>query len=322
VVYLCTACVVHYIHKQLFLRVVKVTRSVQQWQASAVLNRSPKGRAYGFDYSLNPYRGCSHACRYCYARESHTFLNLNVAQDFEQHLFVKDNLASRLQAELPKIPQDAVIALGTVTDPYQALEGHHRLTRSAVELLRDSGHAFTITTKSPLIERDLDLLEPLAQRRQVAVHVSLISLDRPLLQRLEPGTAPPRRRLQTVRRLCDRGIPVGVFVAPIIPGLTDDPHALDALFAAIHEARATWVMASGTRLAPAIRSYFIQQVQAFDEQAAHRLMQLYGTSQMPEPGYTHALNRLVAQLCRRHRLSRSAPEIFAWAATAQLHFSL
>lgn len=296
-------------------------RSVQRWQASAVLNRSPKGRAYGFDYSLNPYRGCSHACRYCYARESHTYLNLNVAEDFEQRLFVKDNLASRLQEELLKIPKTAVIALGTVTDPYQALEGHHHLTRAAIELLGQSGHAFTITTKSPLIERDLDLLAPLAERRQLAVHVSLISLDRSLLQRLEPGAPPPWRRLQTVRRLRDYGIPVGVFVAPIIPGLTDDLDTLNMLFSAIHEARATWVMASGTRLAPAIHTYFIQQLEAFDERAAYRLAQLYGESQMPNPAYTRSLNRVVAELCRRHHLRRSAPAIFAWDAAPQIHFA-
>lgn len=295
-------------------------RSIQHWQASAILNRSPKGQHMGFDYSLNPYRGCSHACRYCYARESHTYLDLNVAEDFEQKLFVKENLAVRLKAELKKLPMEAVIAVGTVTDPYQPLEGRHHLTRSALTLLMESGHAFTVTTKSPLIERDVDLLAPMGQRGQLGVHVSLMSVDRALIHAMEPGTSLPYRRLTTIRRLKDAGIPVGVFVAPIIPGLGDAPEQLDALFRAIRDAGADWAMTSTTRLSPAIREYFISQVAAIDAAAAERLRTLYGPNQYVDAGYRKLLTRHLDQLYRRYGVRHHGPQLHPHQVEQQMTF--
>ena len=286
-------------------------REVLDWQASAVLNRSKRGEPMGFHYSLNPYRGCSHACRYCYARESHTYLGLNTAEDFEQKLFVKSNLAVRMEAELAKIPPHAVIAIGTVTDPYQPLEGRYRLTRTAVQLLAHSGHAFTITTKSPLIERDLDVLATLGQRHQAGVHVSLISLDRKILQQLEPGTSSPQRRLETVRALKAAGIPVGVFVAPIVPGVTDSAAHLDELFHAIHQSGADWVMTSTTRLSPAIRDYFITAVGRFDPAAAAYIRSLYGQGQYARGAYRYRLDRLIEDLLTAAGLSHAAPVLRA-----------
>ena len=296
-------------------------RSVSPWQASAVLNRSPKGRSYGFDFSLNPYRGCSHGCRYCYARESHTYLNLDVGLDFEQQLFVKDNLPERLAAELKRLPEDAVIAIGTATDPYQPLEGRHRLTRTAIELLAGSGHPFTITTKSPLIERDLDILAPLGQRRQAGVHISLISLDARMIRRLEPGTSPPSRRTETVRRLHDAGIPVGVFAAPIVPGLTDDEDTLDALFSAVGSAGADWIMTSPPRLSPAIREYFFGEVARFNPEAAQALRRLYGPTQYVDPAYRSRLTAQLDRLYRRYRVGRTAPTLAPFVRKSQITFA-
>lgn len=296
-------------------------RTVLDWAASAILNRSKRGESMGFQYSLNPYRGCSHACRYCYARESHRFLNLNVAEDFEQQLFVKHNLGARLAVELRRVPSTAVIAVGTVTDPYQPLEGRHHLTRTAATLLAQSGHPFTITTKSPLIERDIDILAPLGHRRQLGVHVSLMSLDRTLLQHLEPGTSPPRRRLELVRRLKQAGIPVGVFAAPIIPALSDQPAALDELFAAIRDAGADWVMTSTTRLSPAIREYFIDEVSKFNADAAIRIRSLYGPQQYVDASYRQNLNRELNLLFRRYHLSRTGPVLVPFSARPQIAFA-
>ncbi len=295
-------------------------RTIQHWQAGSVLNRSPKGQHMGFDYSLNPYRGCSHACRYCYARESHTYLDLNVAEDFEEKLFVKENLGSRLKEELRKVPLSSVIAIGTATDPYQPLEGHHQLARRALELLNESGHAFTVTTKSPLIERDLDLLAPMGQRGQVGVNISLLSTDKTLIRTLEPGTSPPRRRLEAIRRLKDAGIPVGVFVAPIIPGLSDQPQQLASLFEAIKDAGADWAMTSTTRLSDAIRDYFIAQVASIDGTAAERLRSLYGEGAFVDAGYRRALLHLLESLYRRFQLSRHAPDIHPHRREEQLSF--
>lgn len=295
-------------------------RAIQGWQAATILNRSPEGRHFGFDYSLNPYRGCFHGCRYCYARESHQYLNLNLAEDFEQRLFVKHNLAPRLAHELTRIPLTATIALGTVTDPYQPLEGRHRLTRQALELLADSGHRLTITTKSPLIERDLDVLAPMGQRRQLAVHVSLISLDRPLLHRLEPGTAPPRRRLLTVRRLKDAGVPVAVFVAPIIAGFTDQEEHLDALLKAVRDAGADWVMAAPLRISPALRPYLWEHLAGINPEAAEILRLVYGSQQMPGAPYRRLLEHRIDRLTTRYGLSRQPTALVPYRRHQQLIF--
>lgn len=296
--------------------------TINNWQASAILNRTKSGERMGFHYSLNPYRGCSHACRYCYARESHTFLNLNVAEDFEQQLFVKHNLKERLSRELHRISSDAVIAVGTVTDPYQPLEGRHRLTRTAIELMAASGHAFTLTTKSPLLERDLDLLAPLGQRHQVGVQVSLTTLDREMLKRLEPGASPPNRRLEMIQRLSQLNIPVGVFVAPIIPGLTDDPRMLEELFAAIQESGANWVMSSTTRLSPAIREYFFAEVSRFDAPASAAMRTLYGTAQYVDHAYRRSLYERLDILYRRFHLKKSSPTLLPHHAQEQIQFAL
>lgn len=295
-------------------------RSINTWQASAILNRSPKGQSMGFDYSLNPYRGCSHACRYCYARESHTYLDLNVAEDFEQKLFVKENLADRMRDELRRIPLSAVIAIGTVTDPYQPLEGRHHLTRTALELLAESGHAFTITTKSPLVERDLDMLTCMGRRRQAGVHISITSLDRTVLQQLEPGASPPARRIRTIRRLKECDIPVGAFIAPIVPGVTDGPHMLDELFSAVADAGADWAMTSTTRLSPAIRGYFIEQVERFNPDAAERIRMLYGPAQYVDGTYRRTLNQLLDSLYHRHGLGRHSAVLIPHQPQKQMAF--
>lgn len=297
-------------------------REIRNWEAGVILNRTKRGESLGFHYSLNPYRGCSHACRYCYARESHTYLDLNVGEDFEQQLFVKTNLEERLGHELAEIDPDAVIAIGTVTDPYQPLEGRHQLTRKAISLLAESGHAFTITTKSPLIERDLDLLTSLGQRGQAAVHISLISLDPRRAHQLEPGASPPWRRLQIVRRLAHLNIPVGVFVAPIIPCLTDQREALDSLFAAIKEAGAHFVVSSTTRLSPAIQDYFIQEVGRFDPSAAAGIRSLYGHHSSVDQTYRRQLEHDLNQLYAHYGLARTGPPLRARPRQRQLTFAL
>ncbi|MBI2313661.1 MAG: PA0069 family radical SAM protein [Betaproteobacteria bacterium] len=175
-----------------------------------------------FDRSINPYRGCEHGCVYCYARPSHAWLGLSPGLDFETKLYAKTNVAKLLRQELAK-PGYRVepIALGTNTDPYQPIERERRVTREILEVLAECGHPVTIVTKSALVERDLDLLGPMAERRLARVHLSVTTLDRELARKMEPRAASPERRLQAVRTLAGRGVPVGVMVAPVIPFLTD-----------------------------------------------------------------------------------------------------
>ena len=175
-----------------------------------------------FTHSINPYRGCEHGCIYCYARPSHSYLELSPGLDFETKLFAKTNAVELLRKELSAcgyVPSP--IALGANTDCYQPAERKYRLTRGILEVLAACNHPVTLVTKSALVERDLDLLAPMAKKNLVKVFVSIGSLDRTLARRLEPRAASPQRRIDILRALSSAGVPCGVMVAPIVPALSD-----------------------------------------------------------------------------------------------------
>ena len=175
-----------------------------------------------FTQSINPYQGCEHGCIYCYARPSHAYLGLSPGLDFETKLFAKANAAELLRAELSRPGYRCdVISIGANTDPYQPIERKYKITRGILEVLAACDHPLGIVTKSALVERDLDLLAPMAKKGLVQVFVSIGTLDHELMRRLEPRTSAPARRLETVRALSEAGVPCGVLVAPIIPFLND-----------------------------------------------------------------------------------------------------
>src|SRR2546421_1238126 len=175
-----------------------------------------------FTQSINPYQGCDHGCLYCYARPSHAYLGLSPGLDFETRIFAKENAAELLRAELSRPDYRCeLIALGANTDPYQPVERKHRITRDILEVLWEFRNPVGIVTKGSLIERDLDLLEPMAREGLVQVFVSIGSLDGEIARTLEPRAAAPYRRVETVRRLSASGVPCGTLVAPIIPFLND-----------------------------------------------------------------------------------------------------
>lgn len=176
-----------------------------------------------FDRTINPYRGCEHGCIYCYARPSHAYLGLSPGLDFESRLQAKPEAAALLRKELAKPGyRCAPIALGMNTDAYQPVEREYRITRNILEVLAECNHPVSMVTKSSLVERDLDLLAPMAAQGLASVYVTITTLDRGIARRLEPRAAAPERRLETVRRLSEAGIPTGVMVAPVIPALTDN----------------------------------------------------------------------------------------------------
>ncbi|HET7633529.1 MAG TPA: PA0069 family radical SAM protein [Burkholderiales bacterium] len=176
-----------------------------------------------FTQSINPYQGCEHGCIYCYARPTHAYFNRSPGLDFETRLLAKINAAQLLREELaqPRYRCD-VISLGANTDPYQPAEREWKITRQILEVLSDCEHPVGIVTKNALVERDIDLLAPMAAKRLVNVFISINNLDHELARRLEPRCSAPARRVQAIRALADAGIPVGVIVAPVIPFLTDD----------------------------------------------------------------------------------------------------
>ncbi|RBI86745.1 radical SAM protein [Rhodosalinus halophilus] len=197
-----------------------------------------------FDRSLNPYRGCEHGCIYCFARPTHAYLGLSPGLDFETRLVARPNIAEVLARELGNRGyRPATIALGTATDPYQPVERERRLTRACLEVLDAAGHPVGIVTKGALVERDIDILAPMAARGILRVGFSVTTLDPDLARRMEPRAPSPARRLAAIRRLSEAGVPVRVMVSPIVPGLTD--HEIEAILAeaaAAGAVAASWVM--------------------------------------------------------------------------------
>ncbi|MBN8736561.1 MAG: PA0069 family radical SAM protein [Xanthomonadales bacterium] len=194
---------------------------VREEHARSIISRNDSPDV-PFEQSINPYRGCEHGCIYCFARPSHSYLNLSPGLDFETKLFAKANAAEQLAKELARPGyRCSPINLGANTDPYQPVERRCGITRSILEVLRDANHPCTIVTKNALVERDLDLLAPMAKRRLVQVFVSCAQLDNHLAAKLEPRASAPHRRIAAIKALNDAGVPCGVLVAPIIPALTD-----------------------------------------------------------------------------------------------------
>jgi len=197
-------------------------------------NESPD---VGFEQSVNPYRGCEHGCVYCFARPTHAYLGLSPGLDFETKIFSKPDAGALLRRELERPGYVCrVTALGANTDAYQPIEKKLGITRGVLEVMSEYRHPVLIITKSDLVLRDVDLLGPMGQARRAAVMVSVTTLDRRLARRMEPRAATPARRLETIRRLTEAGVPVGVLAAPMIPGLNDSE--LEAIVAAAAEAGA------------------------------------------------------------------------------------
>jgi DNA repair photolyase len=228
-----------------------------------------------FKWSLNPYKGCRHACTYCYARAYHAYLNL-APSTFESQLFVKMNLARVLRAELRKPTwQHEHVAIGTATDPYQPLEAQYRITRQCLEEMAEVDNPGSVTTKASLVRRDIDVLAELVRHAGFTVNVSLISLDRELLAKLEPGAPTPASRLETIGRLATAGIPVSVFLAPVLPGITDQSDSLEDVVRAAAEHGASDVWTGALRLPEGTREHFLGTVEEQFPHLSDRLGQLY-----------------------------------------------
>ena len=223
-----------------------------------------------FELSVNPYRGCEHGCIYCYARPTHSYLNFSPGLDFETQIVAKENIAALLRAELcaPRyVPR--LLNIGSATDCYQPVERDLKLTRSLIEVMRDARHPFSLITKSSGVERDLDLLAPLAAERLAAVYITITTLDATLARRLEPRAAAPHRRLRTIRALADAGVPVGVSVAPQIPFITED---MEQVLEAAYEAGARSAFYTVLRLPWELDALFREWLEVHYPQRAARVM--------------------------------------------------
>ncbi len=209
-------------------------------RARSVLNRVPAQSRMPFRWSVNPYRGCTHACVFCFARPTHTYLDFNAGRDFEREIVVKVNAPEVLRGELKRSSwKHEHVALGTNTDPYQWVEGRYRLMEGIWEALRDAANPCSVLTKSPLLLRDLPLMLQIAERASFSACLSVPTLDEKAWRATEPHTPSPRARLEAVAELNRAGIPTGVLIAPLMPGINDAPHQLEPLLAAATEAGAT-----------------------------------------------------------------------------------
>jgi DNA repair photolyase len=226
-------------------------------ECKTIINRVP-GDALPFSWTINPYRGCTHACVYCFARPTHTFLDMDAGRDFETKLVVKVNAPEVLRRQLAaKRWNGEQIAMGTNTDPYQRAEGRYRLMPRIVEALRDYRNPFSILTKGTLILRDLDLLVDTARTTEVSTAFSIGTLDADVWRATEPGTPDPRSRIDAVARLNAAGVPCGVLIAPILPGISDDPRMLREVVRAAIDAGATHVSPILLHLRPGVREQFL-----------------------------------------------------------------
>ena len=271
-----------------------------------------------FNTSLNAYQGCEHGCIYCFARPTHAYHDLSPGIDFETRILAKPNAAALLREALAKPGYRCTpLAMGTNTDPYQPIEREWKITRSVLEVLAECEHPFTIVTKSAMIERDIDLIAPMAAKNMARVALSITTLDRDLARRMEPRAAAPQRRLETLRRLSQAGIPVGVMTAPVIPQLNDrDLEAILEAAAAHGATTAGWVM---LRLPLEVAPLFRQWLEAHYPLRAAHIMSLvqqmrggrdyqsqFGTRMRGVGEYAALIEKRFELACRRHGLNRRA----------------
>lgn len=275
----------------------------------------------GFDASVNPYRGCEHGCSYCYARPTHEYLGFSAALDFETRIMVKLDAAELLARELaaPRW-KPRLLAMSGVTDPYQPVERRLRLTRGCLEVLAQCRNPVCLVTKNHLVTRDLDVLADLARHRAVAVAISLISLDADLLRRLEPRASSPLMRLDAIRQLAGAGVPVGVFVAPVIPAVTD--HEIPRVLQAAADAGARWACKVVLRLPLGVKDIFSDWLERHLPDRREKVLNglraarggalddgRFGSRMRGEGAAARRIEQLFTVACRRAGLAGDWPEL-------------
>ncbi|MFE0425140.1 Rv2578c family radical SAM protein [Streptomyces sp. NPDC058953] len=275
-------------------------------RARSIVNRVPGASRMPFEWTVNPYRGCSHACVYCFARKSHSYLDLDTGLGFDSQIVVKVNAPELLRRELAARPwQGAHIAMGTNVDCYQRAEGRYRLMPGIIDALRDHANPFSILTKGTLILRDLDALCRAADVTEVGISVSVGFVDPELWRTVEPGTPSPERRLDVVRALTARGLGCGVLMAPVIPFVGDRPEQLRATVRAIAAAGATSVTPLVLHLRPGAREWFMEWLARHHPGLVSRYERLYAAGAYAPTWYQRRITRQVHELAAEYGIGPS-----------------
>src|ERR1700738_4173053 len=278
-------------------------------ETRSILSKPVSRAALPFTHAINPYRGCEFACRYCYARYTHEFLE-RTPEDFEHKIYFKQNAAWLLSQELARLKPGTEIALGTATDPYQPLERRQRVTRSILEVFaRTRGFSLGIVTKSALIRRDIELLQEVGRRHRLTVHLPVTTMDTELARALEPRAPRPDLRVSTLAWLRGAGIRAGVLCSPLMPGITDSRSSIAAVAKAPAGAGASFFAAGALFLKPCSLPTFFQFVKEHFPAQFPSYERRYQASAFVSPEYRKRVAEVVDSVCREHKLGRHYEEM-------------
>lgn len=277
-------------------------------QARSIINKVPESSRMAFRWTINPYRGCSHGCVYCFARKTHTYLDLDAGHDFDSKIIVKVNAPELIRRELaaPKWRGEH-IAMGTNVDCYQRAEGRYRLMPGILAALRDRANPFSILTKGTLVLRDLELLEQAAEVTEVGLNVSVGSVDKELWRSIEPGTPAPDRRLGVCATFTEHGLRCGVLMGPVVPFLSDSPGQLEETVRQIAAAGAVHITPIVLHLRPGAREWFYQWLGEQHPDLVPRYRALYRSGAYAPKAYQERIAGQVAELARKHGVGRVSP---------------
>ena len=263
-------------------------------RAKSIINRVPESSKVPFRWTINPYRGCTHACAYCFARPTHTYLDFNPGEDFEREIVVKVNAPELLQAELARPSwKGEHVALGTNTDPYQWVEGRYKLMQGIWGAMRDAANPCSILTKSPLLLRDLEVMKEIAERTEFSAALSVPTIDEQAWRATEPHTPNPRARLEAVAELTRAGIRTGVLIAPLQPGINDRPEQVTRIVEMATEAGAAYISGIALHLRGEVRDLWFEWLRAHRPDLVPRYEQLYRRGAYAPPEERRRLAQLV-----------------------------
>jgi DNA repair photolyase len=275
--------------------------------ARSLLNRCT-GVRMPFTWTINPYRGCEFACKYCYARYTHEFMEMRDGVEFEQKIYVKQHTADLLRRDLRRVKRGESIALGTATDPYQPAERRYEVTRGILEeFVRHRGLELGIVTKSNLIVRDLDLLREVSRNNVVSVHITVTTLNLELARILEPRAPRPDLRMEAVREISEAGINVGVSCSPVLPGITDSPADLEALVREAAAAGARHIFANPLFLKPCSAAVFLPFIERHFPHLVDNYRRRYQDRAFLPPSYGKRISQLIAVFRQKYGIKRADP---------------